>query len=235
MRTEDQHERIHLYTLCLSKGGLVAEDAAGALNNRGVAYEAIGEADKAFSDFNDAIADDPTWGMSYLNRGRILMVRGQPADAEADFDKAIRLQPSRIRPFALYMRGEARRVQGKLAGALQDYEEATQRDTRMGSAYFMAAWILAAGPDAGLRNGSKAVEMASKAVGVEDNARNRDVLAAAYAEAGKFDDAVREQTRAIALAATAPPSEADSGMSERLSLYRSGHPFRISTTQTPGG
>jgi hypothetical protein len=49
-----------------------------------------------------------------------------------------------------------------------------------------------------------------------------DTLAAAYAEAGNFKDAIAYQKKAIAIAG----DTADEGYQQRLALYRSGQPFR---------
>jgi serine/threonine protein kinase/tetratricopeptide (TPR) repeat protein len=89
-----------------------------------------------------------------------------------------------------------------------------------------AAWLLATCPDAAVRDGPDAVAYAEKAV----SATNRknfgflDTLAAAYAEVGRFSDAVRVQKEAIATVASDERSAKDLG--SRLKLYEANTPCR---------
>ena len=67
------------------------------------------------------------------------------------------------------------------------------------------AWILAANPDSRLRNGPEAVTLAERACQLTEFRQPMFIgtLAAAYAEAGRFEDAVKaaEQARDLAVAA----------------------------------
>jgi len=81
-----------------------------------------------------------------------------------------------------------------------------------------AAWLLAT--RATLRDSGAAVDYARRAVAANDIATYSDTLAAAYAAAGRFRDAVREERHAIAAARKAGN---DTGFYEkRLVLYRRG-------------
>jgi cytochrome c-type biogenesis protein CcmH/NrfG len=90
------------------------------------------------------------------------------------------------------------------------------------------AWILATDPDPSVRNGAEAVRLAQAASAAtgDANSQSLDVLAAAYAEVGRFDDAVRAAERALALADPASPAEAKQAAARRIALYRSGQPLR---------
>lgn len=88
------------------------------------------------------------------------------------------------------------------------------------------AWELAVSPDAELRNGAFAVEIMEPVIAALRTPAYLDTLAAAYAEAGRFDEAVRMQQQAIdALAANAAAATLDD-FGSRLELYRSGEPYR---------
>jgi hypothetical protein len=88
------------------------------------------------------------------------------------------------------------------------------------------AWELAVSPDAELRNGAFAVEIMQPVIAALRTPAYLDTLAAAYAEAGRFDEAVRMQQQAIdALAANAAAATLDD-FGSRLELYRSGEPYR---------
>ena len=87
------------------------------------------------------------------------------------------------------------------------------------------AWDLATNPDPKLRDGQRAVELAENAVAAENrkNPQILDTLAAAYAEIGKFTNAVRVEQEAMALLKDEP---AKMDFAVRLDLYRSNIPCR---------
>jgi len=97
------------------------------------------------------------------------------------------------------------------------------------------AWLLAAWPDEAVRDGPRAVRLAERAAELTGRKKPMilDTLAAAYAEVGRFDEAVRlaEQAIRLAEAAISPESgKADktmlAGYRSRLELYRAGRPCR---------
>lgn len=86
------------------------------------------------------------------------------------------------------------------------------------------SWLLATCPDAEIRNGELAVEHGRKACELSDWAFPEyvDTLAAAYAEAGDFEEAVRWQKKAVDEGAPHYQQQ----FAERLALYESGEPYR---------
>jgi tetratricopeptide (TPR) repeat protein len=221
---KDPPDQIRLYTLCIEQGGLQVKNRAGAYNNRGVAYLQTGEIDKALADFSASIRDDPDWGLAYLNRAAIRLQRGDLEGAEADLTHAATLPPSRDRGTAYMLRGEVRRVRGDYADALKDYRQAVSFERGDKIINNALAWLLATCPEGSIRNGKEATEIAQRIVRKEDSASARDTLAAAYAETGRFDDATREESQAIAMF-KGPPAGA-AVLNARLALYRSGKPYR---------
>ncbi len=87
------------------------------------------------------------------------------------------------------------------------------------------AWLLATCDDLKVRNGAGAVKFAEQAVAKTErkNANLLDTLAAAYAEAGQFGQAVNAQKEAMALL---QDEERKKDFSTRLKLYESGTPYR---------
>ncbi len=87
------------------------------------------------------------------------------------------------------------------------------------------AWTLATSPFTELRNGSTAVIDAEKAVATtgRTNVAYLDTLAAAYAEAGQFDQAVATEKEVIQLLSA---GNADQYYAQCLSLYESSIPYR---------
>jgi Tfp pilus assembly protein PilF len=97
------------------------------------------------------------------------------------------------------------------------------------------AWALATHRDDKVRDGAKAVahaERVRKHFG-DKQARGLDILAAAYAEAGRFDDAVTTANLAVAAAAEAKDDKLAAAVKQRLAAYREKKPFRDAALAKP--
>jgi WD40 repeat protein/serine/threonine protein kinase/tetratricopeptide (TPR) repeat protein len=90
------------------------------------------------------------------------------------------------------------------------------------------AWLQATSPVADLRNGTQAIEYATKACELTKwkNANYVDTLAAAYCEAGDFKSAVKWQKEALNLLTEKEPAGRQADFEARLKLYQSGKPYR---------
>ena len=88
------------------------------------------------------------------------------------------------------------------------------------------AWWLATCPDPAVRNGKEAIEWAEKLNGgAAGNAQFTDVLAAAYAAAGRFEEAVQTAKKAVAQARAAGADPLASAIERRLALYAKSKPY----------
>ncbi len=147
-------------------------------------------------------------------------------------------------PQARYTLALALAAQGQGDGALAEldraleiapaYQKAAEARVRL---LRQLAWTRAAHPDAGRRDAASAVALAERAAASSGHqqAGDLDLLAAAYAEAGRFGDAARTAELALGRArADAQPGRAR-GLELRLRLYRAGRPFRFSELATPPG
>jgi len=88
----------------------------------------------------------------------------------------------------------------------------------------MLVRILAASPDDQLRDGARALELATAAVAANRTLTALEGLAMAQAETGRFDEAVRTQTEALSATGTAPATLAR--LQANLERYRQGRPCR---------
>jgi hypothetical protein len=90
------------------------------------------------------------------------------------------------------------------------------------------AWLLATAPDDQVRDGSRAVELAERACQLTGwkHPVLMGTLAAAYAEAGRFDDAVKMAERARSEAEAQKLEPVAARNTELLELYRQGKPYR---------
>jgi tetratricopeptide (TPR) repeat protein len=197
--------------------------SAADYNDRGWDRYRQGEYDKAIADFNVAIRLDHKFTLAYNNRGIVWHDKGEYDKALNDYNEAIRLDPK----FALAYsnRGFLWSSKGEYGKALADYDEAIRGDPKDSSAYTNRAWLCATCPDAKYRDAKRALESATQAckLGLWKEADQLGTLAAAYAEAGDFDAAIKWQYQAQAH--YTDDEEQMKGW-DRLSLYRSSKPYR---------
>jgi tetratricopeptide (TPR) repeat protein len=146
-------------------------------------------------------------------------------EALADLTKA--LENSQNRTGLLLSRGIMYSRAGKHDKSLEDYEEILKTDPNNAVAINNIAWLKATCPDAKYRDGKAAVEQATKACELTQwkNAGHIDTLAAAYAEAGDFEKAVKYQTDVVNDEALVR-REGDE-LKERLELYKQKKPYRL--------
>ena len=98
------------------------------------------------------------------------------------------------------------------------------------------AFVLATTPDASLRNGSKAIDLAKRANELSDW-NQPDVLAtlaAAYAELHRFTDAVEIGQKADQLAKLQGNLRLAQRIEHDIQLYREGNPLRLGSLTDPG-
>jgi Flp pilus assembly protein TadD len=135
----------------------------------------------------------------YSNRGTAYATEEKYKEAFADFNKAISLDPTNV---AFYGNRAIAYVQARnFKAAMADLNRALQRDPTTPRNYNDLAWFLATCPDAGFRNGARAIQYATKACEMTKwkNGDFVDTLAAAYAEAGQFEEAVKREQQVLEL------------------------------------
>ena len=103
-------------------------------NNRGHAYSAKGEHDKAIKDYTEAIQLDPDYSEAYYNRGNAYFGKGEHDKAIKDYTEAIRLDPDYSE--AYLDRGIAYRKKSKYDKVIEDYTEAIRLDSSDAFAYY---------------------------------------------------------------------------------------------------
>lgn len=198
--------------------------------NRGVHFFVRHDYQRAISDFNRAIQlmpNDPS-GYAYLTWAYTKL--GDRAQAVSNATMATRLRPATDfyawRALDLQMRSRAYRVLGQMASALSDLREAIRIAPKDYSTHDNLAWFLATCPDERLRNGTEAVSAAKRACDLSHWQKSDcvDTLAAAYAEAGEFDQAVKYEKQAINDSSIAPKEREE--REERLALFQQRKPYR---------
>jgi serine/threonine-protein kinase len=216
--------------------------------NRGLILADQNNLPEAIAAYKEAIDLQPDDPWAFWNLGNALRIQGDGAATAAAYREAAELDLTVLRGFkdkprkiAGYQRAidldpkdfRARLNLGQLlqlvacyAEAEQAYLGAFQAQPACVPACDALARLLASCPDEKVRDGKRAVEYATTACErtAWKDPRCLDTLAAAYAEAGRFEDAVRYQNRALADPALKDDFRA--AARERLELYRQKKPFR---------
>ncbi|MDA1232410.1 MAG: tetratricopeptide repeat protein [Planctomycetota bacterium] len=181
-----------------------------------------GETDAAIKVYDELIELEPDTPYYYNARGASWRIKGEFDKAIADYTEAIRLDSTE--PTYYRNRGATREAKGDYDKAISDYHDAIRYQPKSAVACNNIAWLMATYPDRQYRNGAKAITHATTACEITawKDPNYIDTLAAAHAETGNFDDAIKRQKQAIELA---PESEKDS-YRPALELYKRHNPYR---------
>ena len=157
--------------------------------------------------------------------------QGELDGALADATAALDRDPELVNGYNL--RASVHYQRGDFAAALADHLKAAELDPDDPGTLNFLAWLRATCPDDGLRDGAQAVRDATRACELTEYRLPGylDTLAAAHAEAGRYEDAVRWQEKAVKLAAADGRAEYEG----RLELYKLGRPYRDREHEGYGG
>lgn len=174
--------------------------------------------------FTGMIETQPRVSTHYLRRAVAWAERGEYVRAVGDYSEAIRLDPTN--PVSYYGRAVARHLSGAYDGALEDYTTVIRRAPGHAGAHAGRAWLRATCPEAKYRNGTESVRDALRACELTGWADPDciDNLAAAHAENGQFDEAIRWQTKALEFPTFRGASRENAAA--RVKLYRERQPYR---------
>jgi tetratricopeptide (TPR) repeat protein len=185
-----------------------------------------GQGDEAMTEYRKAIELKRDYADAHNNLGTLLATRGQVDAAVEQFREALRLKPD----FADAHGNLALALsnQGKTADAMSHWREAVRLQPNNLLAVNQLAWAMATEPEPSLRNGPAAAELAQWAVKLSRGLEPIPLatLAAAYAETGRFAEAVQIAERAIALASQQNDAATADALRQQSKLYRAGSPYR---------
>jgi Tfp pilus assembly protein PilF len=158
----------------------------------------LGQNSQGGSDYSEALRLGSNVHDTNLARGKVRLRQGDFAGARADFSEALRVKPASYA--ALAQRGEAAAAAGDYVQAVRDFEAAVAIYPLDATANCGLALLRATCPEAGLRDGKQAVDLARIACKQSPKeSRCHLALAAAYAETGEFVLAQQELGRAYHL------------------------------------
>src|SRR5256714_6702428 len=87
-------------TALINSGAQTPQSLVIAYNNRGNAYTAKGEYDRAVQDYDQSIKLNPNYARGFNNRGVAYQKKGEYDRAIEDFDASIKLDPDYASAFA---------------------------------------------------------------------------------------------------------------------------------------
>ena len=198
-------------------------DAQVSLGN---ALFAKGRIDEAIAHYQKAITAQPDHFLARYSLGHALLEKGELEGAIQVCRSALLLRPSDAdcqTTLAI-----ALEEKGNPTEAIQHYQKALELAPKSISTLTNLAWLLATSQDASLRNGAKAIELATQAdrlVGGTNTLVLR-TLAAAYAENGEFTNAIRTARSAMQLARMHGEDSLTADLGQQIALYQLGMPYR---------
>jgi protein O-mannosyl-transferase len=185
-----------------------------------------GQSDEAMVHYDEAIRLQPYYGDAYYNRGSVLFGKGLIDEAIADWERALQIQPNDANAHTGL--GNALLRKGSLKEAIAHYEQALALAPDDPHCRNNMAWVLATSSDDSIRDGAKAMALAQVAVTLSGGREPRffRTLAAAYAESGRFSEALAVAQQATTIARM----QGNPGLANRLEkdllIYRARSPVR---------
>ncbi len=197
-----------------------------ALNNLGIIFLDKGQLDDAISKLQAAIDLRPENAPAHDNLAKALLKKGQVAEATVHYRKFLELEPANVE--ARNTLGTALIQQGHIREAIDQWQEVLALQPENGNAASNLAWVFATCTDDSIRDGTRAAQLGEKALRISGGKIPMiyKVLAAAYAENGRFADAVETAQRGAKLATSQGNSPLAAELESNIALYQSGRPLR---------
>jgi tetratricopeptide (TPR) repeat protein len=213
-------ETLFRHALAVTVNNDVAE------NNLGIVFLRKGKVDEAISLLQAAVHLRPDNSPAQENLAKALLQKGQVADALIHYRKLLDLQPDNIEVHNIV--GTVLTQQGRVGEGVQEWQKVLAIQPDNGNAMSNLAWVFATSPDESLRNGPKAVELAEQAVRLSGGRIPIlfRTLAAAYAESGRYSEAIQTAQQGSELANSQGNSGLASELQGNIVLYQAQQPIR---------
>lgn len=199
---------------------------AEAHNNLGTALMGKGELDDALVHFQKALRVNPRLPKVHYNAAVVLLRKGERDEAIEHLQKELQINPASTE--AHNKLGLAWSQEGRIDLAIGEWQKTLELQPNDLNAHFYLAWIFATFPDDTIRNGTKAISLAERALHLsgERDPRIYRLLAAAYAENGQFDEAIQTAQRGSHLAIEQENYALADRLESNIDLYRKSVPLR---------
>ena len=201
--------------------------SAAAHYNEGVVLEALGRETDALEQYSAALRLEPSYALAHNAIGNLHYRAGRIDDAMTEYRSAIVADPALAAAHCSLAR--ALTEAASPADAARQYRMALAIEPDSVPCLVNFAWLLAAHQDVAIRRPTEAIALAEHAVAATErqNAEALDVLAAGYASAGRFDEAVAVGLEAAALLERAEARASADDVLRRVALYKRRTQFLI--------
>ncbi len=199
----------------LDRAVLLAPDCARCELERGTVHLVRGRLEGALTAFERALALEPDLAAAHASRAAVLLRLRRPEEALEAISNAVAARPDNDAD--LHNRAVVQTALGRHREAIRDYERALAINPKSGGSHNNLAWLLATTSDQALRDGPRALRHAHAALEHGRIGAWLDTLAAAHAECGDFEAAVK--TEAEAYDRSSPRNDA---FRQRLQAYQQG-------------
>jgi tetratricopeptide (TPR) repeat protein len=189
---------------------------------RGEILAQLNRLDEAIEEMEQLTKSVPNQPELKIQLAMYYLINKQPREAISEYDDVLLLDPENF--LALRSRGDAYLNVGQHAEAIADFEKALKVEAEDTTILNNLAWVLATSPQGDLRDGKRAVELATKACELTEYKMPHilSTLAAAFAESGNFDNAVEWSQKAVAM----DDPENDEQLAKELASYQKKQPWR---------
>ena len=189
--------------------------------------------DQAIAVLSQVVQQNPADPVAHYTLGSVFSQKGDLSRASEHYRRALDLKPAYAE--ARFHLASLLAQQGDVPGAIEEYRQGLRWQPDDPEALNNLAWIRAANANAALRNGNEAVQLARRACELTryQNPMLAGTLAAAYAEAGRFDEAVATAQKARDQALASDRKELADRNQELLELYRSRQAYHEPTAAPP--
>jgi protein O-mannosyl-transferase len=213
-------ETLFRHALAVTPNNDVAE------NNLGIVFLRQGKLDDAISLLQAAVDLRPDNSPAHENLAKALLQKGQVAEALIHYQKLLELQPDNMEVHNIV--GTVLIQQGRIQEGIEEWQKVLAIQPDNGNAMSNLAWVFATSPDASVRNGAKAVQLAEEALRI--SGRRIPIvfrtLAAAYAEHGDFSKAIDTAREGMELANNQGNAALATELQSSIAVYQTGRPLR---------
>lgn len=194
-------------------------------NNLGNLLANQGRTAEAIPLFQKALEIEPENAKVHYNLANIAFAQGRWQEAIEHYQVALKEMPDSVH--AHYQLGLALERRGQVAAAEAQLQTVIELDPLHVTAKNNLAWLLATSSEPSLRDGPKAVQLALQAVQLSSSLSPQilDTLAAAYAEAGQFPEAVQTARRALELSVAQNNQPLTEVIQNQLKLFEVRSPY----------
>jgi tetratricopeptide (TPR) repeat protein len=205
----------------------IRPDYAEASCNLANALLSKGDLDGAIARYLACLALSPNQADAQYDLASALLRKGRTDEAISHYKKVLELRPESADAHANL--GSAFLAKGRVRDAIGEYRNALRISSGNVAAQSNLAWLLATSSDPSLRNGPEAVVLAEQAESESSRSENRPnvlrILAAAYAEAGRFAEARQTAQQALQAAEIQGNSTLSNALRDEIALYELGLPY----------